>query len=96
MNGGQSQMVRVFASLDAAPLADRNIGFDEAMDADCTDPVAAAHFARSRAFGEMLLGSLERTDAMLSPCACGMATVFCACTDCLARYGEDIFGEDGK
>lgn len=83
MNGGLSQMARVSADVaDTGPVARPkwlNLSPAEAMNLPASDPVADEMFARSRAYGSMLERSLERTDAMLAPCQCGMATVFCAC-----------------
>lgn len=95
MNGGPSQFARVLATLPYdSPLADRlweNMSFEEAMALPIVDPVAASAFSRSRAYGELLEGSLARTDDMLTRVeCCGVAKVFCTCT-----VGEDIFG-DGK
>lgn len=82
------------ASFDT-PLADRqsidcfidvwnqlgeNLSFEQAMALPVVDPVAAAAFARSRAYGELLHASLVRTDDMLARAeCCGVANVFCSC-----------------
>ncbi|SNT20114.1 hypothetical protein [Sphingopyxis indica] len=79
MNGGLSQFARVSASVKTsfAETPCLNLSFDEAMNLPVTDPVASAHFARSRHYGELLNDSLARTDAMLAPCDCGRPAVFC-------------------
>lgn len=82
MNGGLSQFARVSA----------NISLRDAMGATVTDPVADAHFARSRHFGALLEESLARTDAMLALCECGRAKVFCKC-DFLAAVAVSSTGE---
>ncbi len=64
-----------------------NITLRDALNAKVIDPVAEAHFARSRQFGALLEKSLARTDEMLAPCKCGRASVFCKC-DFLAAVAD--------